>query len=613
MNKENDRRIFYRDTISESEMRPDDLKAYFNEVENTLKYVLRINTICPVKDPPPEETDNTIDEADQYAKESCAFLFPTGLGVNFFGDYKAAASPGDGTTGDARCDRYVNVYSNHDLWKSFFLEDALYSVYSLLREQICGGNYLKGYSAFLWSHYCPECSTPITTGLDYLIKGSSENSLFSIDGFLLKERTQRPEKTQRPEWAGSDNLKGYGTSYARRLLRIDDLLGEFPNYIQITNNKKKLNSTRSEYNIRASRLFEGAYLADKLYALKWIVEYNDNPEKKKNPARLRTAFRILKAPGKYYTESDKYYHIQAIDRLLHADVIETVWMNIERIRQEEGLNLLIYLETLSLCSLLPSTLSRKYIVQYAFDCFSCNRMIQTEDFFNGLRKSDAVMREMEADDRNRHLEMWLNQYRHMIYYLAKFAFPVYRSCFLISLYHLVENKLNEKGLNGKDSFTAVLTEMYRLVQNAISQNVSFCTSTENVSDDTGAEKEKRIVSDTRMDCSIGFSPTEKILARLIKENSVNSTETGKLPLDQYGDVMEHWFYFRKHDRPLQRFVTLRCLDAFTKKSSEYDFLYSDASNDEQYHGRISDPSFIRKARIRFMYEAADYNSKTDRD
>ena len=52
-----------------------------------------------------------------------------------------------------------------------------------------------------------------------------------------------------------------------------------------------------------------------------------------------------------------------------------------------------------------------------------------------------------------------------------------------------------------------------------------------------------------MDCSIGFSPTEKILARLIKENSVNSTETGKLPLDQYGDVMEHWFYFRKHDRP----------------------------------------------------------------
>lgn len=416
---------------------------YINEIRNILKYTLRIDEIQDdeitgiMQSGPSSEKERAlsiIDAVKSHTDEACKFLLENSS--DFFGDTISR----DVFCGELASKGTRKTMSLQNLISQSFFHDALLSVYAYLRKTLCSGT-LSGYGAFKATHYI---DVKRKTGLDYLIKNGwcgfepGENCQFA----LKKKEITNSETAQ---IAGSADHDGRGSPFRDRLIAVDKLLCGRPEYektVEVRKNdtrKTKSGKSQNEYFVNSDGAFVGSILCSDKVNLKHLVGWAEG-NKTPTRAELRNALASLKSEFLYSADfclSDDAYLESEIEKLFHGEVLESLWINMREFEKRHGVEFgLGELQGLALCMKLPLTPERPDIIRYAFDQ-KIDGSVSRDDFFSALDKKNVEVYYATPTDKSRTMALWLNRYRYMMNYLTDFAYPVYRSVFLASMYKVI--------------------------------------------------------------------------------------------------------------------------------------------------------------------------------
>ena len=558
---------------------------YLEEISNTLKYTLRINEISEAKInnllDGTEYNDtlaiSIIDAVKESTDAACQFFFSAI--PDFFGHvFETQKTKKISLEEQKSAEKLPEVKLTALLWSSLF-NDALLSVYSYLRKTLCSG-ILRGYSAYKYSHFYNGGET----GLDYLLeKGRHYFSYDSLDSskFELVEKKQRNKESNIPE--------GKCTQFCHRLIDVDNLLLNQPGYQKIVSieAKKSLRNTVSQdftehnnYHVSCDGAFVGNILCSSKPRLNrltaWVnggksptrADLTDDLEALKNEYRGRTG----------YCLSDCAYLEQEIENLFHGEVLNSLWTNIHEFEERNGLELNTSdLQVLSLCMKLPLTPERPSIIHYAFDFVLTDETSQ-EDFFSTLDDTRAAAIYTSPADRSRSMDLWMKRYQYMMNYLSAFAYPVYRSCFLVNLHKVICKALNTNDM------MKVIPQMYNCLRHCI--NYKCAEDGDNKSDPLQQEMKTQGTNNeqTKGADIPAVRKADKGFGRFYKD--CNSF---------YRDLI-------RQNRP-GVFLTLEELDRFSLDVKHINQLYDDAKADIAIL-----PGCITKTRNGFMKAAARYSS-----
>ena len=298
---------------------------------------------------------------------------------------------------------------------------------------------------------------------------------------------------------------------------------------------------------------------------------------KNNPTRSGLRNDLEKIENEFrgkegYCLSDNAYLEREIENLFHGEVLEDLWISAKKFEERNKIELAAKdYQTLALCMKLPLTPERTSIIRYAFD-FNFADDVTKDDFFSTLGVKAAVIESAPAD-KSRSMELWMERYRHMMYFLADFAYPVYRSCFFINLYKVANTVLST------DNTMEVIPYMYDCLRHCINYDHANEGGQDCKSDPLQQKRKKQSVANEK---SSANSSADKEFGAFYKNCNTFFRGVGS------------------HNRQ-GIFLTLKEIDYFSPDKNRVDRLY-----DETIPEISLMPDSIKEVRYNFMKAAAHY-------